>query len=148
MSEEVKRAAKVVRDGLPEMLAIAKISKQSGFDVIRLGAVDALALLAIGTAYLAEHPADSDEPIDEAWLRAVGFESWTEFSKADLAIDDCVRWAAEYRVISLIDAGRDLPHLKTRGSVRLLCRALGIELKEPTPAPHEPRSGRGGKTGE
>ena len=37
-----------------------------GFDEIQ-------AAYVLADAYLAEHPADDEEPVDEAWLRSIGF---------------------------------------------------------------------------
>ncbi len=115
-----------------------------------------LALLA--HAYLVEHRADEDEPITEEWLCLSGFASssrnieqfveneWFagehrieihpedgEYLGAELRImiHSADVWVAEMRDRShgwteSIGVSRDL---KTRGDVRRLCKALGIELK-------------------
>jgi len=94
----------------------------------------------LASAYLSSHHADSETPIDEEWLRSVGFtgddydmpmpshagypgdlsmmtSGWafiTQYEKFDGEDDDsCVQ-----------------VRCKTRGDVRRLCAALGIELKE------------------
>lgn len=111
---------------------------------------------------LAEHPADDDTAVDEAWLRSVGFRDWprldddSDLEGYDIYIlaneeigwecrlayrangfylvrmcdpDVCDLLAAES--VELFDS-RNNRKVVTRGDVRRLCRALGIELKETT----------------
>lgn len=88
----------------------------------------------LAAAYLDEHPADDDELVIEEWLRSVGFvdedHEWLTLFPDD---SDCRvtydRQNGEIKVETVIAEGFRLPHVKTRGDVRLLCRALGIELK-------------------
>lgn len=82
----------------------------------------------VAIAYLTEHPADDGDPVDEAWLRAVGFGVYGLFADRDggLSIGDlewheCRRW---------LYGNTPLPDLPTRGHVRRLCLALGIPLTE------------------
>ena len=78
--------------------------------------------MTIAKAYLAEHPADEAIEISEDWLRSVGLRDnrmVIEFMKTNDG-----RWASRWH-------GWELPRLKTRGQVRNLCAALGVELKEP-----------------
>lgn len=80
----------------------------------------------LANAYVAEHPADDDEPITVEWLCVMGWEltdtrlelgplSWHGFDNT-MRID--------------CDILTSLPHITTRGDVRRLCKVLGIELKE------------------
>lgn len=85
-------------------------------------------------AYLAQHPADDDEPIDEEFLRSVGFvdidKNTLQFDR-DLPVDvwhGGVMAEAEWSV-----GGERIPHElmpSTRGDLRRLASALGIELRE------------------
>ena len=90
----------------------------------------------LAESYLAEHPADDAEPVTEEWLLSVGFKR---------AEDDPV-----ILVLPSTDTGRAMTYVtiepcelrleaddggsiwigeRTRGDVRRLCTALGIELK-------------------
>ena len=77
----------------------------------------------LADAYLALHPADDGEAIDEAWLEANGFEpalpaKWL-FKKGRLL------WSS-YDGLSLTnDLDGDLPWIKTRGQLRRLLAAIG-----------------------
>ena len=98
-------------------------------------------LISNGTIY--EHPADDEEPISEEWLHWVGGNYKYD---ADDEIEDCsfIGWSTNRGIQigpsvalyvddwNLMLDGTAVPgvHLKTRGDVRRLCRALGIELKE------------------
>ncbi len=93
-----------------------------------------MALLA--AAWLREHPADEDEPVTDEWLESVGFTN---------DIDGCGRvWESGEGLVSLYvmiglnclvecaskDEAVFVPETETRGDVRRLCSALGINLKE------------------
>jgi hypothetical protein len=97
----------------------------------------------LAEAYLSSHPADSETPIDEEWLRSVG-------GKGDPWHDDSMSLAT-FRVptigmnVATLDFRRRNREVhiggtvmaktpKTRSDVRRLCAALGIELKEPASA--------------
>lgn len=76
----------------------------------------------------AQRPSDDGDPVDEAWLRAVGFGVYGLFadrdgglSLGDLEWHECRRW---------LYGNTPLPDLPTRGHVRRLCAALGIPLTE------------------
>lgn len=90
---------------------------------------------------LREHPADDDETVTESWVCesfAFGDTSYANNQKRYVIFGDGLRliafathgpkcwdwslWCGKMKV-------KDDP---TRGDVRRLCRALGIELKEPT----------------
>ncbi len=93
---------------------------------------------ALAKAYLAEHPADDGEAVTEDWLRSLAtktlmcgkeidyhrFKFENGFSRLNIYPDCSVS-------IERNDDEIPLPlQLNTRGDVRLLCRALGIPLKE------------------
>ena len=96
-------------------------------------------LTKCAAAYLAEHPADDAEPIDGPWLRSVGAvkedhpDKWT-FRREDALdvglwhVDDGWKAMLLYGecAASCIRRG-----LKTRGDVRRLAAALGIQLATP-----------------
>lgn len=81
-----------------------------------------------------EHPADDDEPIDEAWLRSVGGTkdrgAWTW--KMPGGINQLI-WIDGFIAVAragVSNKGVTLNMgIKTRGQLRHLCQALGIELK-------------------
>lgn len=84
-------------------------------------------MMEIADAYLAEHPADDDEPITNEWLTSFGRHF--EFNGHELAINSdggvelWTHWGGESVVIDLCDVA-------TRGDVRRLLRGLGIKLPE------------------
>lgn len=91
----------------------------------------------LAEARLAENDAT---PIDETWLREAGF---TFPAKLPGCEQHCYAPLTSGSPTSRLHIGLrkdgvafayvsavDLPHIKTRGDVRRLCRALGIELKE------------------
>ena len=108
------------------------LSEDDIFDPIVAG-------LALADEYLAEHPADEDEAITDTWLREIGFSRFMQpaatnhLSIGDLDSTDnhLARWE-----------NPDGPHLwainqqwthngpRTRGQLRTLCKAIGIELNE------------------
>ena len=95
----------------------------------------------IGTladAYLAEHPADDAEPISEEWLRSVWFvavesdmgRNYSDHFEIEAASKGTLNlWEFNQTGDWLIN-GFDSWPLKSRGDVRRLCAALGIQLKE------------------
>lgn len=79
----------------------------------------------LGDAYLAEHPADEDEPLAIEWCEASGVET-RNLRQGDDWIPTV--WCGD-------DNGWiSLPIDDTRGDLRLLAKALGITLKEAKPA--------------
>lgn len=91
----------------------------------------------IADAYLAEHPADDGEAIDEAWLLSVGFENMVSGVKMRIksaAWKDSDHHLRHTQFGFVGDAwfanGLGCAPCKTRGDVRRLAKALGIELKE------------------
>lgn len=88
--------------------------------------------MAVARGYLAEHPADSDEPISRNWLLSVGFKA---------VPSDMGSTYHDHYQLNLLNLwqfnggpwlvnGADWMEFTTRGSVRRLCAALGLELKE------------------
>jgi hypothetical protein len=99
-------------------------------------------LLAL--AYLAEHPADDAELIydcyatdpanwQDPWLLSVGFRpyaGWQHFLFINAGPAAIKAMAAGPWRLATEDDDVDIPRPKTRGDVRRLALALGIELKE------------------
>ncbi len=93
----------------------------------------------LADAFLAEHPADEDESVTREWCRAAGMMSKCGnvsypriVSKFGISID--VTGSAyinnqDYTCLWCEDVEVKIGNV-TRGDVRLLCNALGIELKE------------------
>lgn len=86
---------------------------------------------------LAEHPADDDEAVTEEWLESVGFkhrvlrsEFGYECMSIYLKIDNDDQWFFGTDYGHEFDAEVMLKTPATRGDLRRLCKALGIELKE------------------
>ena len=97
--------------------------------------------IALAAAYLAE---TDPTPVDEEWLRAVGFEQ-EHVAHLKIKDDDGVelrigtydfRWwlvddtETEEGCADVVIMAHN--QLRTRGEVRRLCAALGIEIKEAT----------------
>jgi hypothetical protein len=94
----------------------------------------------LARAYIAEHPADSELPVTEDWLRAVGFTADTDgtvswFRKADLELYD----QSPHGWKSFVGA-RMLRPVSARGQLRGLCHWLCVALPEP---PHAPPADEG-----
>lgn len=100
----------------------------------------------LARAYLAEHPADDDEPVTADWLRSVGFkqDADTEYTSDDLILapeDDQValHWMQEgiepdeIRTIWIVAENEGIyTSASTRGALRRLAAALGVTLKGTT----------------
>ena len=85
-------------------------------------------------AFMAEHPADDDETVTEEWLGRVGGVKSSEYAKAfrRAGSDDLYFfYAGRNPFQSGLTRFFKMPVVETRGDVRRLCVALGIELKEP-----------------
>lgn len=99
-------------------------------------------------AYLAEHPADDGDALDNEFFGTQWSESGFYFSiivehptPIELRIGPCEEdgsWTVALNQKPGPDAQHEpddcvcLPSARTRGDVRRLCRALGVELKEGT----------------
>ena len=103
------------------------------------GAMSAEAAIEAAEKYLAEHPADDDEPVTVEWLESVGFRKTSSTDEAlggpSHHINYVTKWVAFGPGISewyVTEYGNSvfLPTPKTRRDVRRLCKALGIELKQ------------------
>jgi hypothetical protein len=99
---------------------------------------DMRAGIALARAWLAEHPADEDTPIDSGWLKEIGFYGYP--NGTDLKIGNYPKGNCLSRMIGerdkytiwAVNSGwlADGAEPRTRGDLRRLCAALGIELKE------------------
>jgi len=77
--------------------------------------------LAVGVV-LREHPADEDEPINQAWIEQhVLLEPYY--------LMGLYFWCDSGQWIARISGKANLCDVNTRGDVRRLCAALGIELE-------------------
>ena len=124
---ETREAATAVLSELATLRAAAERHRGSREDYRDLH--------TIADAYLAEHPADGEEPISEEWLHSIGFEDDRTGCPtlgplhiqhaAITRMDSDVEYPASACVRSF-----PIPVPKTRGDVRRLCSAMGIELKE------------------
>ena len=77
--------------------------------------------------WLAEHPEDDEEPVTKEWLRSIGF---VNSISSVLVVGDMlsVSMPGRYWVFSCCGMPTRMKY-ETRGDVRRLCAALGIELK-------------------
>ncbi len=94
----------------------------------RLTSFDVCAI-TLAKAYLAEHPDDDAEPLDEPFLLACGFvylEAFREYAKSGIRFHAKVAGMPEHWTLFGVGC---LDHLKTRGQLRALLTALGIEAK-------------------
>ena len=79
-------------------------------------------LASLGTAWLAEHPADDDEPVTVVWIETLSrYGGDMSFLKVRL-FDDGFHLMGQGCYVS--------PRVATRRDVRDLCRILGVQLKE------------------
>ena len=89
----------------------------------------------MASAWLAEHPADDDEPISPEWLRSVGFtltDAHVRYYSNRSRPPFVVVIASDGRLRLAVQNGSDVEggdvcQKPTRGDVRRLCRALGIK---------------------
>jgi hypothetical protein len=93
----------------------------------------------LADAYLAEHPADDDEPISEEWSDKIAARCWTDGTDQEwkLGIGDTGHEAflllakRENGIFwAMYMGGVKLQMIVTRADVRRLCSALGIALRE------------------
>jgi hypothetical protein len=91
--------------------------------------------LETSKAYLTEHPADDGEAITEDWLRSVGFEFsylnkhlWIKSGKTGHLRHTSMAMNVNSQLWFLNGLG--CANCETRGDVRRLALALGIELQE------------------
>ena len=79
--------------------------------------------------HLAEHPADDAEPWTTGWLEDAGFAHGGYCGGCFQIRTEFGQWLRVLTINSMWRLGRNrLPDMKTRGEVRLLCRALKIKL--------------------
>lgn len=128
MSDELRRAAERL-----EVISgnrIPSAAKESAQDWLQLW----MDVLLVSQFYLAEHPADEDVPWDSDWREQAGLDLYHHAATgAELFFSDHGLVEINFEC-SRCDEPHytELPHIKTRGDVRRLCRTLGIELKECT----------------
>lgn len=127
MSQEVKNAAESLRRLIPVKCPPSPRWSQ-----------DEQNLWTLAQAYLAEHPADENEPITEEWLRSAGF-IWQSTDTYELHSgafgNDYLRYTKiAFRAGLWYANGLGCADCKTRGDVRRLCSALGIPLRTPLTA--------------
>lgn len=93
-------------------------------DNLRYDGSDTMALAA---AYADEHPADYDEPITPDWLLSVGFKRGNDcYVYCGLYFEECSNGVWELAAERIRRC-----HVATRGQMRDLYRAFGIEIEEP-----------------
>lgn len=145
MSDELRAAAERVRESLKSQVPWehAVYERTDGRSPMMKWQYDCYDL---AKAHLAEHPADDEVPIDEAFLRSVGGKShgtatiWFESACAgpvyELGIcleggcDGCsIRQVMESGLVLAVNILMPL----VRGEFRRTAQALGVELKSPTP---------------
>lgn len=128
MNDEVRKAAERYRtwehgaqEYMPPMVGVCRYSDME----------------TLANAYLAEHPADDDEPVTEEWwdntlggrhvcIQYSNFGLWLDTRYGNVKVELYAESAAldsDCFVLTLLVK-------PTRGDVRRLCRALGIEPKE------------------
>jgi hypothetical protein len=111
-------------------LGKATLAYGSGFDDSPIGCAVALAC-----AWMQEHPADDDEPVTHAWVKTIGFAETDHLNKMTYRRPESIDlglWAVDggWKAMLLITefASSTITRgLKTRGQVRRLLSALGIE---------------------
>lgn len=87
---------------------------------------------ALADAYLAEHPADDGVPVTQDWLVSIGFEpnpSSLTFDHRPLSLELFAENVGDPPSVEAVFDGI-VPHVNTRGGIRRLLRALGVEPKE------------------
>lgn len=128
MTNELREAAERRRNPYP------RASKSGGkdYDSYYVHQQEWEDMTRLADAYADEHPPDDETPIDESWLRAVCQHFTHDAGWTDTAgVRFIVTVLGHSQVIDLDkDDVFTLPRLTTRGQLRRLCAALGIELKE------------------
>lgn len=84
---------------------------------------------ALALAYLAEHPDDDQLPVDEEWLRSIGFEAeggWLALQR--LRFSFYKGWNAWW-AFGAVGATRLVDDVPTRRHVRALLSALGVPAR-------------------
>jgi hypothetical protein len=92
---------------------------------------DDWSMMQVARAYLAEHPADEDEPVTAEWLQSMG---WAEFGLGIASqrglFRSRLRFAFDLGVTLCMPGIESEGHQMTRGELRRLCAALGVPLGE------------------
>lgn len=122
MSEELRSAAE-------RILYSPTLHLGDGPGVACIRPEDAVAL---AEAYLAEHPADDGEPVTAEWLESIGFyrdgvHPDDPFTCRESSIYLSPKYDDEKLWVVFVEV-YELGKSKTRGDVRRLLAALGIEV--------------------
>jgi hypothetical protein len=97
--------------------------------------VDNCAAWQLAKAYLAEHPADDEEPVNEEWLRSIGLKLRMGFgfpvTKTMSLWDSRNGWGLYFHggLGDSAEGETKIANVATRGQVRRLLVALGIAAK-------------------
>lgn len=83
---------------------------------------------SVVAAYLAEHPADDAEPLTEPWLRSVGGKDGV--ATAGIWLNNTIGFRLDDLADVVVCNARP-KNVKTRGDLRRLAAALGIQLATP-----------------
>lgn len=146
MSDDVKAAADFWRKVRSQKNQYVRIVVAEHGQMINMSSVlteEYEHLKTLADAYLATVRPDDGEPVDEGWLRSVGFDYCSHWGALDIgdwhkstAIGwDAGKWslrACGHGFGANADYNYNLPPQPTRGHVRRLCAALGITLTEAT----------------
>lgn len=129
MSDELRAAAERMRKKWPSN--VADVQKWD----LPYRYIDDLERLA--DAYLAEHPADDGEPIDHSWLVSIGGIAERNPDKITFHREDALPiglwrvddgWKAMF-LFAEESAACIARGLSTRGGVRRMLKALGVDVK-------------------
>lgn len=98
------------------------------------GDADMRAAIIVARAWRAEHPADDEELASIQWLKGLSRDGGDLSMLCVRLVDDKIHLMAPGKVTEGIGGLLDYvsPRPATRGDLRLLCRALGIPMKEQT----------------
>lgn len=86
-------------------------------------------IVMLADAWIAEHPADDGDPVDEAWVKGLGFEQYEYVPYTWLKCGH-LQYVPSRDPPFCIVGGWPVIRVETRGHVRRIAAALGIELKE------------------
>lgn len=106
-----------------ELIAAAKVVDQVAFAIINRQAGNAAQILANHVTETVRE--DDDEPTTTDWLVSVGFTLYDPWPGIETAAKEWMDWRAAGMWIDQTP----IAMTATRGAVRRLCAALGIELK-------------------
>ncbi len=123
-------------DKLREAAERWKANVYRDFDSLNASRQQCYDSATLADAYLVEHPADDGEKVTEEWLLASGFTPHPEFRGHSIynKTQSIEVWIADGGIcVEGEYISRKFGGDYTRGDMRRLCSALGIELKSPEP---------------